>query len=131
MSNDDQTARDSARDPDDTLDLAASTDPAPTRPLGDAIFEPRAGDPVAADPAAADPAAGPSTTAIAPRRPRGPRVGTIVWGFIIVALGGAVLASALGARFDMGLAAIVVLAVAGVTLLVGSIVAGARRRPSS
>jgi len=62
----------------------------------------------------------------APRR--GPRVSTIVWGFVIVAFGVVVLAAALGARVDLGLAAIVVLAAAGVTLVVGSIVSGARRR---
>lgn len=59
---------------------------------------------------------------------RGPRVATIVWGFVIVAFAVVVLAAALGARVDLGLATIVVLAAAGVTLVVGSIVSGARRR---
>ncbi|WP_264032048.1 hypothetical protein [Cellulosimicrobium sp. SH8] len=59
---------------------------------------------------------------------RGPRVSTIVWGFVIVAFGVVVLAAALGARVDLGLATIVVLAAAGLTLVVGSIVSGARRR---
>ncbi len=59
---------------------------------------------------------------------RGPRVATIVWGFVIVAFAVVVLAAALGARVDLGLATIVVLAAAGVTLVVGSVVSGARRR---
>jgi len=59
---------------------------------------------------------------------RGPRVATIVWGFVIVAFAVVVLAAALGARVDLGLATIAVLAAAGVTLVVGSIVSGARRR---
>lgn len=74
------------------------------------------------------PAAGPVE---APRPSRGPRVGTVVWGFLVVACGAAVLASALGAQVDLGLAAIVVLAVAGVTLVVGSVAVGARRRSRS
>lgn len=59
---------------------------------------------------------------------RGPRVATIVWGFVLFALGAAVLAAALGADVDLGLAAIVVLVVAGVTLVVGSVVTSVRRR---
>ncbi|MFF2268884.1 hypothetical protein ACFVTZ_11465 [Cellulosimicrobium cellulans] len=87
------------------------------------------------------PPAGPSlpatpTSPTAPAAPgespspvrRGPRVSTIVWGFVIVAFGVVVLAAALGARVDLGLATIVVLAAAGLTLVVGSIVSGARRR---
>jgi hypothetical protein len=73
-------------------------------------------------------AAGRLTSPEVPGPPRGPRVGTIVWGFLVVACGAAVLASALGAHVDLGLAAIVVLAVAGVTLVVGSVTVGARRR---
>ena len=73
------------------------------------------------------------TVPFAPAEPqapgrRGPRVATIVWGFVIVAFGVVVLAAALGARVDLGLATIVVLAAAGLTLVVGSIVSGARRR---
>ncbi|MDF9875061.1 hypothetical protein [Cellulosimicrobium cellulans] len=87
------------------------------------------------------PSAGPSlpatpttpTAPVAPTDPsslvrRGPRVSTIVWGFVIVAFGVVVLAAALGAQVDLGLATIVVLAAAGLTLVVGSIVSGARRR---
>lgn len=71
----------------------------------------------------------PAAAATPPLR-RGPRISTIVWGFVIVAFGAVVLASAFGARVDTGLVAILVLAAAGVTLVVGSIVSGARRRRS-
>ncbi|WP_069388239.1 hypothetical protein [Cellulosimicrobium cellulans] len=150
MSQDD---RRDARDTDETLVLGTSAGTAPTQPLGDAVFgtpapgaadpagtgtregaadRPSTGDPTGSTtgsvPAAADPVAGdePSTETVRP--PRGPRVGTIVWGFVVLAFGAAVLATALGAHVDLGLAAIVVLAVAGVTLVVGSVAVGARRR---
>ena len=85
---------------------------------------------------AAGPSAGGSSAPTGPWVPgeqtppvrRGPRVSTIVWGFVIVAFGVVVLAAALGARVDLGLATIVVLAAAGITLVVGSVVSGARRR---
>lgn len=122
------------RDDDTTvLDVA---DPAPAHDAGPA-HDPGPAAP-AQDPGPAAPAGqtGPTTSAgqpgptgsapVAPRR--GPRVATIVWGFVIVAFGAVVLAGALGARVDLGLASIVVLAAAGVTLVVGSIVSGARRR---
>ncbi|WP_175007885.1 hypothetical protein [Cellulosimicrobium sp. TH-20] len=82
-----------------------------------------------ADPSSAAGQTGPGGTADpGPLPRRGPRVATIVWGFVIVAFAVVVLAAALGARVDLGLATIVVLAAAGVTLVVGSIVSGARRR---
>ena len=82
-----------------------------------------------ADPSSAAEQTGPGGTADpGPLPRRGPRVATIVWGFVIVAFAVVVLAAALGARVDLGLATIVVLAAAGVTLVVGSIVSGARRR---
>lgn len=80
-----------------------------------------------AHPAASAQGGAPDQGVAAPRT-RGPRVATIVWGFVVFALGAAVLAGALGADVDLGLAAIVVLVVAGVTLVVGSIVSSARRR---
>ncbi|MBN0040520.1 hypothetical protein JN535_10130 [Cellulosimicrobium cellulans] len=104
---------------------------------------PTAGAPAGSEPSPAGPA-GPSSGPSAepsrvptdpwasggqvPPARRGPRVSTIVWGFVIVAFGVVVLAAALGARVDLGLATIVVLATAGLTLVVGSIVSGARRR---
>ncbi|WP_426311123.1 hypothetical protein [Cellulosimicrobium sp. E-16] len=101
--------------------LAAPGGPTTTGPTSDAV--PSAGPSLPAAP----------TTPAAPAEPpspvrRGPRVSTIVWGFVIVAFGVVVLAAALGARVDLGLATIVVLAAAGLTLVVGSIVSGARRR---
>ncbi|WP_426592962.1 hypothetical protein ACPPVS_14515 [Cellulomonas sp. McL0617] len=54
------------------------------------------------------------------------RVGTVVWGLILAAFGIGVLAWASGARIDVQLALIVLLAVAGTALLVGSILSGAR-----
>ncbi|NDO88843.1 hypothetical protein [Cellulosimicrobium composti] len=110
---------------------AAAQNPGPTAPAG------QPGPTGPTGPAGPAGPAGPTATAgqpgpTGPVSPlaarRGPRVATIVWGFVIVAFGAVVLAGALGARVDLGLASIVVLAAAGVTLVVGSIVSGARRR---
>ncbi|MFD6031884.1 hypothetical protein ACFWE5_14325 [Cellulosimicrobium funkei] len=123
-----------ATPPDDPLSVDGSSVDAP--PVG----APSAGAPSTGAPlyGAAPTASGadPSSTGGAPGAGadpgplprRGPRVATIVWGFVIVAFAVVVLAAALGARVDLGLATIVVLAAAGVTLVVGSIVSGARRR---
>ncbi|WP_421734633.1 hypothetical protein [Cellulomonas sp.] len=54
------------------------------------------------------------------------RVGTVVWGLVIAAIGVGLLAWAAGVEIDLQLAMIVLLAVAGTALLVGSIVSGAR-----
>lgn len=69
-------------------------------------------------------------TPVAPveRPERGPRVGTVVWGLVLAVLGVGVLAWAGGRHIDVDVAAIVLVAGAGVALLVGSIVSGARRR---
>jgi hypothetical protein len=56
------------------------------------------------------------------------RVGTAVWGLVIAIVGVGVIAMASGAVFDLQLALIALLAVAGVAMLVGSIVSGVRRR---
>jgi hypothetical protein len=58
--------------------------------------------------------------------PRRLRVGTVVWGLVIAAIGVGLLAWAAGFAIDLQLAMIVLLAVAGTALLVGSIVSGAR-----
>ncbi|AEG43530.1 hypothetical protein [Isoptericola variabilis] len=58
----------------------------------------------------------------------GPRTGTVVWGFLVMAVGVGVLAQAAGARIDVELAAIVLLGVAGALLVLGSVVSGVRRR---
>jgi hypothetical protein len=60
-----------------------------------------------------------------------PRVGTIVWGFVIVAIGIGALSVSAGARLDVGLALIYLLAVAGGVLIVASVVSAARRRSRS
>lgn len=83
-------------------------------------------DPVATAPAFASGAT--QTAPPEPRGPRGPRIGTILWGFAIIVAAIAILASALGAVVDFVLVAIGVLAIAGATLVIGSIVSSARRR---
>jgi len=60
--------------------------------------------------------------------PRGMRVGTIVWGLVLAAIGAGVLAWAIGVSFDVELAFIVLIAAAGVLLLVGSLATMVRRR---
>lgn len=70
--------------------------------------------------------AAPTTTALAPRR--GMRVGTIVWGLVLAALGAGLLAWAIGVTFDVELAFIILVAASGVLLLVGSVATTLRRR---
>lgn len=62
----------------------------------------------------------------APRR-RGARMGTVVWGILLAAIGAGIVARGLGVQFDVELALIIVLCVMGGALLVGSVVAGIRR----
>ena len=64
-----------------------------------------------------------------PARP-GPRVGTVVWGLILAVVGVGVIAAAAGARFDVELVSIALLALAGVGLVVGSVATSVRRRRS-
>jgi len=68
----------------------------------------------------------PGPASVAPRR--GVRVGTIVWGLVIAAIGVGILAYALDVTFDAQLASIIVIFAAGVLLLVGSIATSRRRR---
>jgi hypothetical protein len=87
-------------------------------------------------PAAATTATTPDLTeanqAVAPAVPGrpAPRVGTVVWGLILAVIGVGVIAAAAGARFDVELVSITLLALAGVGLLVGSIATSMRRRRS-
>ncbi|MFB9956210.1 hypothetical protein [Cellulomonas denverensis] len=67
----------------------------------------------------------------APAPPRGPRSGTVIWGLIVVAVGAGILAAAAGLRIDFQLAFIALLAVAGVGLLVSSLIGAVRRRDRS
>lgn len=55
------------------------------------------------------------------------RVGTIVWGVVIALLGVGVLTIAAGYTIDLELAAIGLLVVAGLGLIIGPLVASARR----
>lgn len=71
------------------------------------------------------PAAGPVEDTA---RRRQHRPSTIVWGLVITVIGSGILARALGAEFDNGLALIVLLAAAGVALLGTSIASAVRRR---
>ncbi|MFC8192214.1 hypothetical protein ACFUMH_11205 [Cellulomonas sp. NPDC057328] len=68
-----------------------------------------------------------ATDAAAPTRDR-VRVGTIVWGVVIALLGAGVLVIAAGYTIDLELAAIGLLVLAGLGLIVGPLVANARRR---
>ena len=77
----------------------------------------------------------PSTQPAQPAQPaaqaaakRGPRVGTTVWGLIVIAVGLGILAVSAGVMFDLGVALIVLLGAAGVILVVGSVVSSIRRR---
>ncbi len=66
-----------------------------------------------------------------PQRPlvrSGPRTGTIVWGFLVVAVGVGLLAQSAGARIDVELGAILLLGAAGALLVLGSLLSAARRR---
>jgi hypothetical protein len=121
-------------------DAPASDDPDPLAPLRDP--EP----PAPTTPVAAGPAPGPQpgTAGTGPARPapsaqpaqpaaqtatkRGPRVGTTVWGLIVIAVGLGILAVSAGVIFDLGVALIVLLGAAGVILVVGSVVSSIRRR---
>jgi hypothetical protein len=58
----------------------------------------------------------------------GPRTGTIVWGFLVLAAGVGLLAQAAGASIDLELAVIVLMGAAGALLVIGSLVSAARRR---
>ncbi len=74
---------------------------------------------------ATTPTSAPPTSAPAP----GVRVGSTVWGLVVLAIGLGLIALAAGAVFDVQLAVIGLVAAAGVALLVGSLLtAGGRRR---
>lgn len=121
-------------DADRTEQLPAADPVHDTTPLGDTTLredlglderEPvRPAEPVPSVPVAT--VSAPPTTA--PRR-RGPRVGTVVWGLVVIALGIGILGTIAGFRIDFGLAVIVLLGAAGLALVVGSLVTSLRRRP--
>lgn len=105
-----------------TTEVFATTDTGPG--TADAGSAPQG---LPSDAATVHPAPAPTPAPPAPRQDRGPRVGTVVWGLVIAAIGVGLLAVALGVVFDVELAFIVLVAAAGVLLLVGSVF-GARRR---
>ena len=60
---------------------------------------------------------------------RGPSVGTIVWGAIVIAIAGLLASSRLGwFTVDPGAAAVALLLIAGLSLVVGGGIAAARSR---
>lgn len=91
---------------------------------------PTSGDEPAGTPAGtpiSTPVDAPVTSPVERPRPR-LRVATAVWGLVLAAIGVGVVALASGAVFDLQLALIALLAVAGVAMLGGSIAAAAKRR---
>lgn len=71
------------------------------------------------------PEVAPAAPTVAPDRR--PRVATVVWGLVVLAVALGLMALGNGLVFDVQLAVILLVAGAGVALLVGSLV-GARRR---
>lgn len=63
-----------------------------------------------------------------PAAPKGPRMRSIAWGLVLALLGVVVIAVGLGVRLDLELVFIGILAVAGLTLLIGSLVSGSRKQ---
>jgi hypothetical protein len=96
-------------------------DPVSASPIG-VFYTPAERPAVVDDTPVAQPTA--AVTVEQPRRRL--RVGTVVWGLVIAAIGVGLLAWAAGVAIDVQLAMIVLLAAAGTALLVGSIVSGAR-----
>jgi hypothetical protein len=84
--------------------------------------------PAQSPPAATAPGTPAPDAAPAPQRERGMRIGTVVWGLVLAAIGAGILAWAIGVTFDVELAFIVLVAAAGVLLLVGSLATSLRRR---
>lgn len=75
-------------------------------------------------------AAGAPAVDVTPAAPprAGVRVGTLVWGLAIIAVGAWLLAVVWGATIDAELALIVILGIAGVALLAGSLLGMRRSR---
>lgn len=110
---------------EDTMTTAPGTGPSAEQPTTPLPTTPAADEAPASRTAAqpVTPPAGP-----APRPHRGMRVGTMVWGLVLAAIGAGVLAWAVGVSFDVELAFIILVAAAGVLLLVGSVATTLRRR---
>ncbi len=109
----------------------ASVEPVLTEPV---LTEPASVEPVLTEPVAAGP--GPSTPPSPayghgpePAVAKSPRLGTVVWGLVILAIGLGIGAVGLGASVDYQVAMILLLGGAGLVLILGSVVAAVRRRP--
>jgi hypothetical protein len=112
---------------DDTDLLAPLRDPAPQVPVTPVATTPASGSgPAATQAQPSQPAQPAQAVQVAARR--GPRVGTAVWGLIVIAVGLGILAVSAGVVFDLGVALIVLLGAAGAILVVGSVVSSLRRR---
>jgi hypothetical protein len=115
--------------PDDTDLLAPLRDPEPKVPPTPVATTPASGSGAPAQPAqAVQPAQPAQAVQVAVAVRRGPRVGTAVWGLIVIAVGLGILAVSAGVVFDLGVALIVLLGAAGAILVVGSVVSSLRRR---
>jgi hypothetical protein len=120
-----EPAQDAVTDASPTVEPQPASAPAASAPYPPA---PAASAPYPPAPAASAPYPPASAgTGTAPARPP-VRIGTIVWGLVIAAIGVLVLALAAGATIDSGLAVIGLLAGSGVALLIGALVSAARRR---
>jgi len=132
MSADDRPTDPDPMDSTESIDLeAGDTDTRPMNHSEDTMTTPTtAGAPPTVPATPAETTAitthDPGPAPVAPRR--GVRVGTIVWGLVIAAIGVGILAYALDVTFDAQLASIIVIFAAGVLLLVGSIATSRRRR---
>jgi hypothetical protein len=122
---------------DDSDPLAPLRDPAPEVPDTPEATAPPSGTETGTAqtaqprPAQSQPAQGQAVQQVQPAQAsvrRGPRVGTAVWGLIVIAVGLGILAVSAGVMFDLGVALIVLLGAAGVILVVGSVVSSLRRR---
>lgn len=139
MSTHDRTQPDGATPQDDTQQLPTTTeDLMDTERVTSPVTAPTTG-PTPTDTTGAPGATTPSPSGVSPSapepvwtavtaEPRGVRVGTVVWGLVIAAVGVGLLAFASGVVFDVELALIGLVAAAGVALLVGSLMSGRRRR---
>jgi hypothetical protein len=113
---------------DDSDPLAALRDPAPEAPATPGPTAPAStpAQPTQAQPVHQGRAAQARPTQATTKR--GPRVGTAVWGLIVIAVGLGILAVSAGVMFDVGVALILLLGAAGVILVVGSVISSIRRR---
>jgi len=114
-------------------DATDATDPVRTPtdvPQEDTMTTPTSPGPTTTPIPTAAPATPAAPLAVAPatRPDRVLRVGTIVWGLVIAAIGALILAYALDVDFDTELAVIIVMAAAGVLLLGGTIANSLRRK---